>query len=192
MQNDLKKHLKGWHPMSNHVFRDKNKIDLRRQFIRVHCPNGKEGWNVQDLDLGIHNFGPWITEKFGFSTYDGGVFRMCELKTHTGKFSKGQANFSHFLDDMIKTSKYSKQYFGFFMIYTETEDWEKTHTFLVNGWQLNQSQFKDWLKFELIIPGIDPLVDVPPRFWASTHENCEEIRGWDRGPYNPEGSILES
>lgn len=125
-------------------------IDDRRQFIRENMPSGKEGFVAEDLDLVIKYFGS------NFSTDRDGFIKIIELKVGIGIFGTAQKETMGLLDKMCRTSEYSERYLGFFLVYSPSCEWEKEEFITVNGFDLSQNEFKQWLLKQKHIEPIEP------------------------------------
>lgn len=160
--------------MSNKIWYDESTKDHRREYIRREMVDGDKGFIAEDLDLILRVYGD------DFQTDYLGKFRMVELKFHEGTFNSSQQKTLGIMDRMLKQSPESFRYGGFFMVYTETENWNDLDVFTVNGWDLTKDQFNRWLEWKLEIPSLSPFNQIPLNTWK-----------WHKGPFC-EGSNLES
>jgi hypothetical protein len=138
--------------MSEHTWRgDPNLIDPRREYLREHMPNGRDGLVIQDVDLVLRRHGP------KFMSDDIGTVRLVELKEAIGSFGAAQRRTFGLLDDICKGHQ---RYDGFYVIWSATRHWETEPAIFVNGHGLTHQEFREWLHWRHPVPCISPY-EVP-------------------------------
>lgn len=124
--------------------------DGRREYIREKLPSGKCGFIADDLDLIIRYWGP------EHQTDGEGRIRLVEFKVGFGQFGYSQRLTLGLLDRMCKTSDYADRYEGFFLIYSESENWHDVDKISVNGWHLSHEEFNEWILNKRHIDPVEP------------------------------------
>jgi hypothetical protein len=129
-------------------------LDPKREFIRNHMPSGRQGFVVEDLDLILRHFGR------NYELDSKGRLSLIEIKVGVGTFGASKAYTLGLLDQMCRSSEMAERYRGFYLVYTETDDWENAQTVSVNGYHLSIADFKQWMNGNLEIEAVKP-TDVP-------------------------------
>jgi hypothetical protein len=125
-------------------------IDPKREFIRKHLPSGRQGFVVEDLDLILRHFG------HNYQLDSQGRISLIEIKVGIGTFGPSKAYTFGLLDQMCRSSTMADRYRGFYLIYTETDDWDNAPVMFVNGHHLAADEFKHWLNGDIEIEPIEP------------------------------------
>jgi hypothetical protein len=129
---------------------DPNLRDAKREFIRRNLPSGRDGFVAEDIDLVIRHFS---------NRYDqdsAGRLRLTEVKVARGMFRTSKAMTLGLLDAICRSSDMAERYEGFFLIYTETDNWDECDLFVVNGIELSRDSFIAWLNGELNLRPVLP------------------------------------
>jgi hypothetical protein len=131
--------------VSEHVFWNPDKFEQRpeRDFIRKHCPNGSDGLVVEDLDLLLRCYGP------NYGTDAAGKFRLVELKHANAPLGTSKLKTFRLIDSLLAPSP---RYDGFYVVRTDSPEWETVPMFTVNQIDLEFEEFVDWLNFRLAVP----------------------------------------
>jgi len=134
--------------MSDHTFRNPELYQVLpfRDFLREVMPNGREGFVAEDLDLILRWYGP----KYHLDSV--GLFALVEIKVGNAPISIGRSKNMTFglIDRIIRMGDkdLQKRYRGWYVIVTNSLEWECCDYFWVNGIKLTPSTFIDWLSLD--------------------------------------------
>lgn len=129
-------------------FRNPDRFEVRheREFIRQHCPSGRDGFIAKDLDLVTRAWGP------RFETDGWGRLRLEEIKF--GRTPLGQSKVRTFglLDRLCRAGAAALgepwRYDGFYVVRYGAPTWAEADWFVVNDIELTPNEFVRWLKFD--------------------------------------------
>lgn len=132
-------------------FRDKSDLLHYREFLREHTPSGPEGCVHEDVDLLCRVYGP------NFAQDQIGKFRIIEVKTCAAEsIATAQLKTFGLLDSTLTAADpHGWRYGGFYVVYTETNDWRTCQDFCVNGMWLYRRDFIDWCRWEITVCRLD-------------------------------------
>jgi len=138
--------------MSRHVLRNPDLVqELKfRNWIRENFPDGSAGFVAEDLDL--------VTRVYGsaYKSDMAGMFRLIELKHKHYGMDKSQHKTFGLIDALLRMGNPEKdRYDGYYLIQTDSDDWERCGVFFVNHTLLTKEEFLLWFEF-------DPSVIVEP------------------------------
>jgi hypothetical protein len=146
--------------MSDHRFRNPDKLQQLpfRDWLRAGFPNGSDGFVVEDLDLVIRLYGP------NYGSDRQGRFMLLELKHGTKPAGTSKLRTFGLMDHLLRQADPSAiRYRGFFIVRTNTDDWDQCDNFIVNGHDLGPESFRSWIVDE---PGTPSIPSHPfPSAW---------------------------
>jgi len=131
---------------SNHRFHHPDLVEQRheRDFIRSHCPNGRDGFIAEDLDLVLRAFGPT------YQTDGRGRIRLVEIKFGNASLGPSKRMTFGLIDEGLRKGL-GPRYDGLYVVRTESRTWEESSSFNVNGTVLDRDEFVAWLNWDASI-----------------------------------------
>lgn len=138
--------------MSEHKFRNPDKIQklTYRDFLRVHLPDSRSGFVAEDLDLLVRVYGA------NFDTDANGKFMLIEVKGKKGRIHRSKIMTFGMIDELLrKADPDRKRYLGYYVIQTDTPEWEDRSKFWLNGKPISCESLISFFETKLEIPPVD-------------------------------------